>query len=86
MSIEEAKLDQRGRINIGKKAGEKYGDRFFVVQLPNEIILIPKPKDPVKELRKWGDKAGLGNMTSEEIRNLAEEEFYKEFDQRRKRK
>ena len=47
-------MDEKGRINIGKYAIKRYGDRFFIVKLLDEIVLIPKPKDPVAELRKWG--------------------------------
>ena len=51
--IEEARLDERGRINIGQETKKKYGVRFFVVRLSGEILLIPKPKDPVAELRAY---------------------------------
>lgn len=79
-------MDERGRINIGKKISEKYGVSFYLVQLQDEIVLIPRPKDPLKELRKWGQKASLGKITSTEIGELAEEEFFKELDEKRKRK
>jgi hypothetical protein len=31
--IEEAKVDEQGRINIGKEAIKQYGDRFSIVKL-----------------------------------------------------
>jgi hypothetical protein len=86
MALEETIMDERGRVTIGKSVGAKYGRRFFVVQLSNEIILIPKPQDPVKELQEWGRKAKIGNLTAQEIGKLAEEEAYKEIRQREKRR
>jgi hypothetical protein len=85
-TMDEVKIDERGRINIGRKVSEKYGDHFFVVKLHDEIVLIPRPEDPLKELRKWGHNANLRKNTSKEIRKLAEEEFYKELDEKKKRK
>ena len=29
--VEEARMDEKGRINIGKDAIKQYGDRFFIV-------------------------------------------------------
>ena len=49
---------EKGRINIGKYAIKRYGDRFFIVKLLDEIVLIPRPKDPVAELRKRGKRCG----------------------------
>lgn len=80
--IEEAKLDERGRINIGQGTREKYGDRFFVIKLSGEILLIPKPKDPVSELRKWAKKLELGKLSVKDVRKLAEQEAYKEAEER----
>jgi len=50
--IEEAKLDEKGRINIGQESRKLSGKRFYVVKLSGEILLIPMPEDPVTELRK----------------------------------
>ncbi len=84
--IEEAKLDERGRINIGQEARKKYGDRFFVIKLSGEILLIPKPKDPVAELRKWGQKLGLDKLTARDIRKLTEDEANREVEERGNRR
>lgn len=84
--IEETRLDERGRINIGQEARKIYGDRFFVIKLSGEILLIPKPKDPVAELRKWGKKVGLDKLTARDVRTLAEEEANKEVEERRNRR
>ena len=84
--IEEARLDERGRINLGQETKRKYGDRFFVIKLSGEILLIPKPKDPVAELRKWGQKLGLDQLTTGDLKKLAEEEAYKEVEERANRR
>ncbi len=84
--IEEARMDEKGRINIGKDAIKQYGDRFFIVKLLDEIVLIPRPKDPVKELRKWGKELEIGNLTAKDIGVLAEEEANKEIAERNRRR
>ena len=84
--IEEERMDERGRINIGKETREKYGDRFFIVKLSGEILLIPKPKDPVAELRKWGEKLKFNNTTARDIESLAEEEAFKQVEKRKNRR
>ena len=84
--IEEARVDEKGRINIGKEARKKYGDSFFVIKLSGEIILIPKPKDPVAELQKWGKELGLDKLTARDIKMMAEEEANKEAEERANRR
>ncbi len=84
--IEEAKLDEKGRINVGQEARTLYGDRFYVVKLSGEILLIPKPKDPVAELRKWGKKLGLDKHTARNTRMLAVDEANKEVEERANRR
>ena len=84
--IEEAKMDEKGRINIGKEALKQYGDRFFVVKLSDEIVLVPRPKDPVKELRKWGKELGIGKLTAKDIKVLADKEADKEVAERNSRR
>jgi hypothetical protein len=80
--IKEAKLDEKGRINIGQESRTLYGERFYVVKLSGEILLIPKPKDPVTELRKWGKKIGLDKQTARDTRMLAVDEANKEVEER----
>lgn len=80
--IKEAKLDEKGRINIGQESRKLYGDRFYVVKLSGEILLIPKPKDPVTELRKWGKNLGLDKQTARDTRMLAVDEANKEVEER----
>ena len=84
--IEEAKMDEKGRINIGKETIKQYGDRFFIVKLSDEIVLVPRPKDPVNELRKWGKKLDISNLTAKDIGVLAEKEADKEVAERNSRR
>jgi hypothetical protein len=84
--IEEARMDEKGRINIGKEAIKQYGDRFFIVKLLDEIVLIPRPKDPVTELRKWGKELEIGKLTARDIGALAEKEADKEVAERNSRR
>ena len=37
--IEEARMDEKGRINIGKETIKQYGDRFFIVKL-SEVVYV----------------------------------------------
>ena len=84
--IEEARMDEKGRINIGKETIKQYGDRFFIVKLSDEIVLIPRPKDPVAELRKWGKEMEIDKLTARDIGVLAEEEAEKEVAERNSRR
>ncbi|MCL4444627.1 MAG: AbrB family transcriptional regulator [Candidatus Thermoplasmatota archaeon] len=84
--IEEARMDERGRINIGQEARKRYGSIFFVVKLSDEILLIPKPKDPVTVLRKWGKELEINKLTERDIGMLAEEEANKEVEERSSRR
>ena len=54
--------------------------------MSGEILLIPKPKDPVAELRKWGQKLGLDQLTAVDLKRLAEEEAHREAEARANRK
>ena len=75
-------MDEKGRINIGQEARKKYGSRFFIVKLSDEIILIPRPKDPVTELRNWGKELEIDKLIAKDIGVLVEEEAKKEVGER----
>jgi hypothetical protein len=77
--MQETLMDERGRITLGKKLAKRYGKRFAVVPAQNEIILIPKTKDPLKSLRDWGEKAGINKLTMKEIKKIIEQEALKEI-------
>lgn len=79
-------MDEKGRINLGKEARERYGGSFFIVKLSGEILLIPKPKDPVAEMKKWGKELEIDKMMPRDIRRMAEEEANKEVEERIRRR
>ena len=56
-----SKADSKNRISLGKDLIEEYGERFVIVRLPNEILLKPVSKDPLKALQEEGKKLkGVG--------------------------
>jgi hypothetical protein len=76
--MEEVLMDSRGRVTIGKELAKKYGRRFIVVPMYNDIVLVPKPKDPIKALAELGKKSDIGKFSIGEIRKMAEKEAVKE--------
>lgn len=80
--MEEVVMDSRGRITIGEKMAKKYGRKFLVVPMPKEILLVPRTKDPLKELQEWGRKAGVGKYSLKQIKKMAEEQAYEEIDKK----
>ncbi|MEZ0319947.1 MAG: AbrB family transcriptional regulator [Pyrobaculum sp.] len=50
-----AKVDKLGRLLLPKKMRRQL-PRDYVVELPDGILLIPKPEDPVKLLVEEGKK------------------------------
>ncbi|AMM53359.1 AbrB/MazE/SpoVT family DNA-binding domain-containing protein [Pyrococcus kukulkanii] len=50
----EVKMDSKGRLYIPKDVRKGIGKEFYLVRMDNEIILVPKPKDPVKKLEELG--------------------------------
>lgn len=71
-------MDERGRVTIGKELGEKFGGTFFVVATYKEIILMPRPKDPLKALAEWGRKSGIDKLSKKEIDQIIEKEATRE--------
>jgi bifunctional DNA-binding transcriptional regulator/antitoxin component of YhaV-PrlF toxin-antitoxin module len=43
--------DERGRITIPRKARQRYGDEYRLVELRSGMKLIPVPEDPLEALR-----------------------------------
>ena len=77
--MQETLMDQRGRITLGKKLAKRYGKKFTVVPAQNEIVLIPKTKDPLRSLQEWGKKAGISKLSMKEIKKIINEEAVKEL-------
>ncbi|MEW5955728.1 MAG: hypothetical protein AB1626_04310 [Candidatus Micrarchaeota archaeon] len=70
--------DEKARVCVSKEIVREYGDKFLVVKAPKEILLLPVPKDAVKELQQLGRKAGLAGISAEKIKRLVGEEALKE--------
>ena len=51
-----AECDEKGRIQLGPELRQRYGRRFFVVEAPGELVLLPVAEEPVKDLQKLGRK------------------------------
>lgn len=49
--------DAKGRLYLKEELRKKHGDRFIAVSAPGEIILLPVPKDAVKDLQEATQKA-----------------------------
>lgn len=75
--MDSVKLDDRGRILIAKKIREKYGDEFMLVEAPGEIVLLPVPKDPLKDLQELGKKLPK-DMSVKDLKKMAQELALKE--------
>jgi bifunctional DNA-binding transcriptional regulator/antitoxin component of YhaV-PrlF toxin-antitoxin module len=63
-------LDDRGRLTLPKRLRERYGDRYYVVQLHDGIKLVPVADDPLDALRE--EFAG-NDRSAEELREAARE-------------
>jgi len=73
-----AYADSRGRITIGSRLVNQYGQKFAIVEMPKEIVLIPVSKDPLASLRRIGEKAGLDRYTIKELKSIVRKEALKE--------
>ena len=72
----EITCDRKGRIYLEESIRARYGKKFIVVEAPGELVLLPVPDDPVKDLREWGKP--LRGMSMEEIKQAIQEQAEKE--------
>lgn len=63
--MQTVKCDDRGRLLLIKEIREHYGDEFYVVKAPKEVVLIPVTKDPIKALEEEGKKIPKGVTTGQ---------------------
>lgn len=47
-------MDKQGRIYLPKQLKKDLGRKFFAVKINKDIMLVPVPADPVKELARIG--------------------------------
>jgi len=63
-------LDERGRLTLPKTVREQYGDRYYIVDIPDGIKLVPVADDPLAALR---DEFADVDKTAETLRTEARE-------------
>lgn len=78
-------MDERWRITLGKKIGEKYGKEFAVVETENRIMLIPISKEPIGELQKMWRDTDIDKYSIKKLKQMAREEAEKEIQQKLER-
>ena len=71
--------DQRGRMYLKQSVRSRYGEKFLVLEVPGEIVLIPVADDPVADLARLGRplkdkslddlKAGIHERAMKEARS-----------------
>lgn len=66
MSMIEVETDERGRVTLPKAVRERFGQRYRLVELEDEVKLIPIPEDPVAALR---------DAASDELREASVEDL-----------
>ncbi|AEA46524.1 AbrB/MazE/SpoVT family DNA-binding domain-containing protein [Archaeoglobus veneficus] len=72
------KVDSRGRLYIPKKIRGKLGNEVYLVEMDDGIVIIPKPRDPVKELEEIGKS--LPDKSIEELRKEITEQAMEEIE------
>lgn len=67
--MSEATLDDRGRLTLPKDLRDRYGDRYYIVELHDSIKLVPIADDPLDALRdEFADVAKSADELREEGR------------------
>lgn len=76
-----SKLDDKGRIYLPKEIREKIKSKeFYIIEVPDGILIVPKIEDPVKILEEEGKK--LPNLSIADLKKSIREEGEKEVDLR----
>jgi DNA-binding transcriptional regulator/RsmH inhibitor MraZ len=68
-------MDKQGRIYLPKHLKANIGRKFFAVKINKDIMLVPVPPDPVKELERIG--RGLPKKSVRRLRKEILEEASK---------
>jgi hypothetical protein len=69
-NMKQTTCDKKGRIYLRGSVRAKYGDKFVMLEAPGELVLLPVPKDPVKDLEKLGKP--LQHLSLREIKRIIE--------------
>ena len=67
---------------LPKDTRERHGDEYYVVETHNDIILVPVPKDPIKDLQDIGRRAGLDRYSIRQLRQMALDEASEQLEKR----
>lgn len=76
MNMMKTRCDKKGRIYLRPSICTKYGRDFLVVEKPGELVLLPVPADPLKDLREWGKP--LRGMSLKEIKRAIQDQAEEE--------
>jgi hypothetical protein len=71
-----AECDEEGRFRLGPELRQRYGRRFFVVEAPGELVLLPVAEDPVKDLQEIG--RSLRGLSVEDLKRRIDEQAQRE--------
>jgi len=72
-----SKVDEKGRLYLGRELRERLGKEVYVVEIDGGILIVPKPKDPVKALEMLG--ASLPDKPIRELRKEIAEKAREEL-------
>ncbi|HOW73367.1 MAG TPA: AbrB family transcriptional regulator [Phycisphaerae bacterium] len=68
--------DENGRLPLGSELRHRYGTKSYIVEMPEKLVLLPVPDDPVKDLREIGRR--LKGKTIRELRQAIEQQAMEE--------
>ena len=71
-----AECDEKGRLQLSPEVLQRYGRKFFLVEAPGELVLLPVPDDVVKSLEEWGKP--LQHLSLEEIKRIIDKRAMQE--------
>ena len=71
-----AECDEKGRIQLSPEVRQRYGRKFFLVEAPRELVLLPVAEDPVKDLQEIG--RSLRGLSVEDLKRRIDEQAERE--------
>jgi len=83
--LHDSKVTRQGQTTIPKTIRDKYGieegDEVTYIDLGDHIVLLPKPRDPIKALQQLCIQE---EKTTHEVKELASETAKRETEKRHK--